>query len=159
MMREVIIQRCVATCDECHENEGDAAHGEPVCCMVPHFCCTCESASERVESFLDGVARVADACEPESRRNVLHYFPRIGPFDVVAGTTTGRRSFGLRYVDTRGPDGLLSAWSALTMVSGVALALALASSFAVICVRRAPVVRVLHVGAWSPSLRQGRPRR
>eukprot|EP00965_Chrysotila_dentata_P078712 2594752-Pleurochrysis_carterae.AAC.1 len=45
------------------------------------------------------------------------------------------------------------------MVSGVALALALASSLAGIRVRRAPVVRVLHVSAWSPSLRQGCPRR
>eukprot|EP00965_Chrysotila_dentata_P155602 5141942-Pleurochrysis_carterae.AAC.1 len=55
--------------------------------------------------------------------------------------------------------GLLPAWLAPTMVSGVALALASASSFAAIRVRRVPVVRVLHVSAWSLSLRQGCPRR
>eukprot|EP00965_Chrysotila_dentata_P182738 6034028-Pleurochrysis_carterae.AAC.1 len=74
----------------------------------------------------------------------MHSFPRIGPVDVVTGTTAGRKSFELRYGDTRGPVMLLPAWPALTMVSGVALALALASSLAGIRVRRAPVVRVLH---------------
>eukprot|EP00965_Chrysotila_dentata_P006547 213611-Pleurochrysis_carterae.AAC.1 len=62
-MCEVVIERCVATCDECHEHEEDAAHCEPVWCMVFHLCCACQSASECVDSYLiDGVARVADAC-------------------------------------------------------------------------------------------------
>eukprot|EP00965_Chrysotila_dentata_P060939 2019469-Pleurochrysis_carterae.AAC.1 len=52
---------------------------------------------------------------------------RVGPVDVVAGTTAGRMSFKLRCGDTRGPGGLLPVWLALKMVSGVALALASAS--------------------------------
>eukprot|EP00965_Chrysotila_dentata_P251278 6209959-Pleurochrysis_carterae.AAC.2 len=102
---------------------------------------------------------IAGSCTPER--------PIVNATMGVAMASTGKRvvemfrfarSFELRYGDTRGPAGLLPAWLALTMVSGVALALASASAFAAIRVRRAPVVvRVLRVSAWSPSLRQGCP--
>eukprot|EP00965_Chrysotila_dentata_P039328 1307311-Pleurochrysis_carterae.AAC.3 len=47
------------------------------------------------------------------------------------------------------------AWPALRLVAGAALALALASSPVATRERRGPVVRVLRVGARSPSLRKG----
>eukprot|EP00965_Chrysotila_dentata_P084968 2804778-Pleurochrysis_carterae.AAC.1 len=61
-MREVVVDRCVAACDERHEHEQDAARGEPVWCMAPHFCCACHSSNEYAGSFIEGVVRVADAC-------------------------------------------------------------------------------------------------
>eukprot|EP00965_Chrysotila_dentata_P073138 2417236-Pleurochrysis_carterae.AAC.1 len=93
------------------------------------------------------------ACASVARRSRLmrlcdafrSVWGRIGPCDVVAGTTAGQRSFGLRYGDTRCPCELLPALPALTMVLGVALARALASSSAAIRVRRAHVVRVHRV--------------
>eukprot|EP00965_Chrysotila_dentata_P196447 6177580-Pleurochrysis_carterae.AAC.2 len=61
-VREVVIEGCVATCDERHEDEEGAAYGEPVWQMAPHFCCTSQSASEGAEAVRDGMVRAVDAC-------------------------------------------------------------------------------------------------
>eukprot|EP00965_Chrysotila_dentata_P239770 6203302-Pleurochrysis_carterae.AAC.2 len=55
--------RCVASCDERHDDkEGAVTHGEPVWQMAPHFSCTSQSASEGTKAVRDGVVRAVDAC-------------------------------------------------------------------------------------------------